>query len=286
MPSQKELDDLLEKISVYQKVFGEERDALAVMRTQKSMEAKKTLADYEKRIPELAKAIQEHNATIESLDKVIETKRILFNKTEEDLQAKYADLSHQLVADYQKKYNKLDADAKILFQKQVEADGLMQELNREMARGRESIASREQDIKTREEGLAYAKKDFSDQQSAFNSQRDKTNEEMNKKALFIDESIKALEDRERSVSYREHDIFEREKRADAAIAKEKEFNARQLAQNNTAASLKAREEELNQLKVALTADQNRMNKRDREQSTRESILAQREQNIKDAEAKI
>lgn len=286
MPLDKEIQEAQKQLKLFQEAIEKEKKELTKIRSDKASEAHVTLAHLQKEIPTLEAKFNSLNTEIVKLNNMIAKKQEAYNKQETSAKLKYDELEAKLRSEiehikgnYGKKEAALDFD-----RKDLEAKYSL--LNIDLTARESVLKTATSHLSTREQGLADAKKDFSDQQKLFHAEVHSSKVSIDKEKAYIKEQKELLTDRDKELKDREFSIHDREVKAEAAIAKEKEFNARQKAQDDRQDKLNRDTKDLNEKDTFLKAEVVRLNKREGDLIRFQEKLDLREVNIQLAEEGI
>jgi chromosome segregation ATPase len=286
MATDKELQEMEEKMKTYEKALDDTIKKLALKRTELSTLAKTKLEDLEKEIPTLENQIQTRQDKVIELDELIFEKKEKYETEYNSCVDHYIALESQLKKDYAEKNEYLDRrhesqeirDCKFISESaKLEADVQ----NRELA-----IEQSKNELSKREENLAKELKEFNSSKDLFNAQ--------------VSDVKTEFEDTRRSLDARDKDLAQKHAEADkiikeaqglkvqyeSTIAKIAELDAKENELNDRAKALDEKESILNTENARLKAESVRMNKRNDEQNDRENRLNQRDANLKVLEAKV
>lgn len=282
----KEIAELNKEITKYSSILGSSKNELSIIRTQIATEAKKTLADYESKLPGLEVLIKEKTSLINKLDKDIEKKNAEYNRKHEDLKTKFDDMATKLSDEYEAKYKSLSLEKERLDKLESELKILNDDIHREAQDITKAMKASQEDMKNREEALDFAKKEFISERDLFYKKCQSDREDIESQKAIINNKIFDLNKRELNISNKEKEVLEREKLADAVIAKEKYFDNLKKSLENRRLELDDKESKLNEVNVAIQAERNRLNKKAKDQELKEQALDKRDQLLKEAEAKV
>lgn len=275
-----------QKLKIYQEELDKIIKALALKRTEMSTLAKQTLSNFEAQIPALEEKIALLNAEIKRLDRVIEEKR----KASEREYTNYANEFHNKEQELEQAYEK----------KMVEATRLIAEAKDAKAEAAQQIASlndREDKIRRyveeKEKSFFYEKQQIESQITTLDKLKeshirlvDETSQKIQKERDELNARAESIATLESELKAMADELKRKDAIADSIIANADQVSERIENCICLEEKIVAKNEESNRLRVEALAEMKRANKRMAELDAREQELLKREQNIKDAEAKI
>ena len=267
--------ELQEKIKLYEKTLAEETEKLRRMRSELATQAKKTVLDLEKSIPELEKKVSEKSAEIAGLDKVIKLKEEKANKEAVSLRESYQKLESELRTNYAKK--ELDLSLKVNdYEKKKEL----------LESDKVAVRAESQSVMQRQATLASLRAEVETGVKQLETDKKAFDAEMELK-MKVNNSIKDdLEAKRDELNAKIADLNVDKSKVKSILDKKQELETKEQSLNLREAALQGKSEEITQRNVANLAENKRLNKRGEELKAKEEALNKREANLKELEKAV
>ena len=271
-----------EKMMTYQSALNDVVKKLREGRSQLAALAKKTVADFEAKIPILQNKTKDLTAQIQKLDAAISEKKLQYASEKTSFLADYETLKKALEDDHGEKMQEV-ADLK------AAAEKLVDDLKGKNTQAEAKTSEFNNLVEINKTELANHKKAV----AAFEDEKTKANAEITKTKDDIREIQVANRDLGDTLKRKVDQAQELTKTLDGKIAQANETIARIKEADDTLAKavakeaeVKKREEKNNADFVTIVATKKRQDKRDADQDKRDEALKVRETNVKLAEQTI
>lgn len=275
-----------DKIQTYQTALSQIIKDLTARRTEMAMLAKKTLADFEAKIPELSAQATQLAKTIVELETVLVEKKRLAEVEQTNFQELYEKKAESLKEEYDEKDLRLQEREKALGIKETRYQELIRQDKQELKNREDSLASGQVILAKDKEQLA------SNETILNNKIREHANvvttfkNEQGQERLTLSAQKEDVLIRRKAVEQKEKDFIAKDKKAEEAIARLNDMEFRENALSIRENVLRKEKESLHGIAVKNMAENTKLNRRQADLEIFESSLTERENNIKLAEANL
>ena len=274
--------ELQEKIKLYEKTLSEETEKLRRMRSELAAQAKQTVSDLEKSIPELEKKVSEKSAEIQGLDKVIKLKEEKANKEAVSLRESYQKLESELRTNYAKKELDLSLKANDYAKKKelLESDKVAVRAESQSVMQRQAtLASLRAEVETGVKQLETDKKAFDAEMELKMKVNNSIKDDLEAKRDELNAKIT-------QANAKIADLNVDKSKVKSILDKKQELETKEQSLNLREAALQGKSEEITHRNVANLAENKRLNKRGEELKAKEEALNKREANLKELEKAV
>ena len=274
--------ELQEKIKLYEKTLSEETEKLRRMRSELAAQAKQTVSDLEKSIPELEKKVSEKSAEIQGLDKVIKLKEEKANKEAVSLRESYQKLESELRTNYAKKELDLSLKANDYAKKKelLESDKVAVRAESQSVMQRQAtLASLRAEVETGVKQLEADKKAFDAEMELKMKVNNSIKDDLEAKRTELNAKITQANAKIADLNFDKSKVS-------SILDREKDFNSIKESLNKRDLDLKTKLDKIRQDNAANLAEYKLLNQRSRDLNKRKEELSKREEIIKTLEMKV
>lgn len=275
-----------EKINIYKTELADLTQKLSEKRTEMATLAKKTLADYEAKIPKLELDILVNKNKLDSINDAIAQKNEELRKEQGSLSLRYSKLENDLKIAYEAKEQKL-----------LEAKNRLEDMHKKKQK---EFDDQDKDLRERERAVNESWSSTIDLKNKNKFEEDKLKKEradLNKEIALFDRNIEdqraVLESLKNGVKEKAKELDDKLKafgdkdiRVEAVLKRISEVEEKEKSLLGLRNSLDKRNSELDEFQVKLIAEKKKIDLRLQEVEKAEIRNKNRERNIRLAEEKI